>query len=573
MPKIIYVCSKNRLPFSIEKQLKEICKNISPDNLEPTDSKIHINNKIAYGVMNPTNSMLAVANSLLVGKLIGTDHRWLDPFYDQIDGSYALFRDSDDHLEIVADPVASKTIWHYMDDDVFVASTSQRAIIMLLGSFEFEERVVPWMLSTGSLGPSLSWDRRMCQVPPDSSIVLNKKNWTIHNKTKPIEFTPYEQSDNKHKNFLLKSIENTFKSLDFDFSEWVLPLSGGYDSRAILYFLLNTNRNTKDLRTITWGLKSSLENMNNDAYVAKKLSNSMRVSHNYYYTDIAEDPISAIDRFVLLGEGRTDLLHAYMDGFKIWKTLFKEGVRGIIRGDEGFGWECAPSVKLAKYSLGCALCSDYSNLKDYREYGFSLQELPDNLVQKDEETLPLWRDRLYHEYRMPTILSSLSDLKLSYVELVNPLLSRKILKQVRLLPDHLRTDKALFKKIVRPFFPNVEFASGSATASTKNILFQKKIVRFLAEEINSNSASHIIPKDFVKKIQNGIRFFDSDQENNKKSFSESLLAFPKKVIPKYLKDIVKDKMVLPTLDSNLLAFRVFLISKMNRILRNDSRRL
>ena len=158
------------------------------------------------------------------------------------------------------------------------------------------------------------------------------------------------------------------------------------------------------------------------------------MNHKYYHSDLSEEPVNnIINRFIRLGEGRIDHLSGYMDGFRMWKTLFEDKIHGILRGDEGFGWNQVSSALTVRLTIGCGLCSDFSNLKDYTKYGFASQELPQHLNQNKWETLNAWRDRLYHEYRLPTILSALSDLKFAYVEQINPLLSKIILQQVRQL--------------------------------------------------------------------------------------------------------------------------------------------
>ena len=68
------------------------------------------------------------------------------------------------------------------------------------------------------------------------------------------------------------------------------------------------------------------------------------------------------------------------------------------------------------------------------------------LLQRSGESLTVWRDTLYHEYRIPVYLAALGDLKLPYVEQMNPLLSRKILTVFRCFPDHLRKGKVSVQK-------------------------------------------------------------------------------------------------------------------------------
>ena len=72
--------------------------------------------------------------------------------------------------------------------------------------------------------------------------------------------------------------------------------------------------------------------------------------------------------------------------------------------------------------------------------------LPDGLQQGAGESLETWRDRLQQQFRVPFVLGALSDLKLPYVEIINPLLSDSIVDFIRQLPDALRTNKVLLRR-------------------------------------------------------------------------------------------------------------------------------
>ncbi len=572
MSKVIYVCARDRLAVSVAERLEEICRNLAPDNIAPNPPKIVVDEKTAYGVMNPAGSMLERGNSVLIGKLFEEEANWWESTHGLLDGSFALFRDAEHCFEIVSDPVGSRAIWYYLDRELFIASTSQRAITMYIGSFEFDERIIPWMLSTGSLGPQLSWDKRIERVPPDSAVILKKKEWSISTKSNPVDFALLEESKSQHEELLREAIEDTFESLNLDLSSWVLPLSGGYDSRGILCLLHNTSNGSEGLRTITWGLEASLHQKRNDAYVARELANRLRVSHKYYLTEEPEEPVEEIvNRFVLLGEGRIDHLSGYMDGFRIWKTLFEEGVEGVIRGDEGFGWVGVSSSLSVRHSVGCPLCSDFRDLKKFEEFGFKTQELPGILLRREGETLAAWRDKLYHGFRLPTILSSLSDLKLPYVELMNPLLSRKILQQVRRLPDDLRTEKTLYKKVVTDLSPRVDFATDEAIARRKNVFKQEEVVNLLEGELSSEQTKSIFPAGFLHYISSSVKI-----DRQAKAVRSGLLALEasvERLVPRFLVNVVLDSGYLPSVSHNVLAFRVFLISRMNTILREDSVRV
>ena len=569
MAKCIYIYSKEKFSPSIEKVISHICAKIAPDNIIPLSPKIVVNSNIAYGIVNPTNTILTTGNCILMGNIIGDDTNWFLPLQNFPDGSFALFRDGEEYLEIVSDSVASRTIWYFMNDDIFVASTSQRAIILFIGGYEFNEMVIPWMLSNGNLGPMLSWDKRINCLSPDSSVTLNKINWAINIKSNPIEFIENKASDESHERNLREVLYSTFKSLKLNYSDWVLTLSGGIDSRGVLCLLKDSKQDEEDLKSVTWGLQTSLNEEKNDAYVAQELANKYKMSHKYLLTDLCEEPIEqVVNRFLLNGEGRTDELSGYMDGFKIWKTLFEEGIQGIIRGDEGFGCKQYSSSRIARMNQDCALYSDFSNLKDYPKYGLPPQKLPQNLMQSKGESQSSYRDRLFHQHALPTEFAALSDLKLSYVEVINPLLSKSILKQVRQLPDHLRSEKLLFKKIVMDISADIKFATQRADASPTNILMENQFVNLMRNELNSIDARVLFPDDFLEFVLKGIR-----SENRGAAIrvnSPSLKTRINKLVPRFLKNILREKYFLHTIDPNVLAFRVFLIVRMNKIFLNDS---
>ncbi len=561
MSKIIYICSKNKLAISTKEKLNRICKSLEPDNISCRQSKILVNSNIAYGVMNPENSILTHNNSILIGQLFeNKDKEWERSSSGLLDGSFALFRDEKNQFEIVSDPTGSKTIWYYKDEEYFISSTSQRAIVMFLESFEFDRRVIPWMLSTGTLGPTLSWDKRLKKVAVDSSIILDKKKWIILEKSNPIEFKVSKKSDKEHEELLKESLTTTIKSLNLDFSKWRLPLSGGYDSRGILSLLYNNRKkDIKDLKTITWGLESSQYDKRGNAYIAKRVADYFNISNKYYYTDVSKEPIEkVINRFFLLGEGRIENLNGYMDGFFLWKKLYEDGVEGIIRGDEGFGWNRRVSSALqVRYINGCSLCSDFSNLKGYE---FETQELPKRVLQKEGESLEVWRDRLVHEYRLPIFSAALSDLKSSYVDIVNPILSKKIVHQIRELPDNLR-NRSLFEKIVDSISPKIDFATKNSTASFEKIFSQKNILNLMIEELTSKRAQKIFSKSFLEEV--------SKKAKEKKIYKIRLKKLIKKCI-RVATNKGSKKNPPTTLDAHRLLFRVYLIIRMDAILTQDS---
>lgn len=553
--KIIHVCARNRLPGSIAERLRAICRRLEPDNITPRAPRIVVAGNTAYGVMNPTLPLLERSGSVVLGQLFEPGAVQWDVPETTLDGSYALFRDGAERLEVATDPAGSRTIWYYLDEDLFLSSTSQRAIVTFLGSFEFNESVIPWMLSTGTLGPLLSWDRRVKALPPDSSVTLDKKKWTVSIRSSPIEFVPSKTNDVNHRQLLRESVESVFSSFDPDLAKWGLALSGGVDSRAVLYFLRNAGRDVRRLRTLTWGLQDSYRHEpGNDARVAREVAESVGASHKYYCFP-AKPLREIVDRFVALSEGRTDLVYGYLDGFDTWRQLFQDGVRGVLRGDQGVGTMKLrlPTTSEVRHKAYCPTCSDYRDLVRYSsEYELlAAQESPPRLLRRRGETLAAWRDRLFHGFKLPTVLAALSDLKLSYVEVVNPLLSRKVLETARRLPDRLRTNKLLMKEIVASMSPRLDFATDRALTRPLAFLRTKSTMQILEAEINSTNARSIFPANFLNRLHRGLERESSGQAN-------SLLSK------------VKTAVLGRSVGSLRLSFRTMLVCRMKATLRDDA---
>jgi hypothetical protein len=568
MSKILYARFRDSSNLSpdLEEKLKIIADRITPDNIQAKPADISIQGNIAFCVSNPADSIQKGGQSVLLGMAYGSNERWDQPGGAIPEGSFSIFRSGIDTTEVITDAAASRSIWYYHDSDVFLASSSQRAIIMLLGDFHHNKEVLPWMLSTGTLGPNFSWDKRIRLLPPASKVELDHHTWELTTECGPVNFVPQQAADSEHEKWLTEGIASIFENLKVDFSKWVLPLSGGYDSRGILIFFNRIKVPLKQIRSITWGLQKLLTKAGNDAFIATKLADHYRIKHKYYSTDLSREPLEDIfNRFLVCGEGRIDHISGYMDGFQIWKTLYEDEIQGIIRGDEGFGWVPVDTPSDVRSRVGIGLCSDFLNLKDFHELNLSKQEMPEELKQRPDETLAGWRDRLYHQFRMPVVLAALSDLKLAYVEVINPLLAGKVLNLVRTIPDHLRTNKVLFKRIVNTLGPEIEYASSGANAKPGFFLKSQAAVDLFKSELESKHAKEILTETFTRYLIQNLIVSESGESSKLK-----LKALLKRYLPTWLTRKAGKVMTGKNMDVNVLAFRAYTICRMSRMMSVDS---
>ena len=612
MAKAIYICLRDTLeknqtedlisrrwPAGLESTLKSICRRIEPDNIDANPPLIYHKGCIAYGVMNPVSTIYNNEESLLLGMPFDSENEWMKPKSVPPDGSYALFRADEMFAEVASDPAGSRTIWTYSDEELFAASTSQRALVMLLGEFQFNREVVPWILSCGSLGPVHGWDRRFRRIPPDTILTLNRKTWNLDMRSRPVTFRSERRSTDGHKQALRESIKASIRNLKLKNGNWQLPLSGGYDSRGLLLFLLEKG---SSIKTLTYGLKKNKNSPGNDVSVALEVANVLGVENHFYPTDLSDEPIETIvHRFFTIGEGATDDIAGYLDGFSMWKELFNDGVEGILRGDEGFGWNSGKkgwgnkqtTIRIRE-SVSLYLMEDFYELSGQQTEGISNQEIPGYLRRNPKERYEDWRDRLYHQYRLPVGLAALNDLKYAYLEQASPFLSREILNVVRSLPPEERTDKRAFRRIVDSMCPEIPYATKGGGPYPGDFFAWPKMTEFLKDRLTTTTNSNVVPEAFVKELVKNLRVVSppasvshsvdnstvKEVQNNKKSESspyrlgdwkKGLLTI-KKTLFHLLRAVGGNRIAKKRLDPNRLAFRVYMVEFMHELLEDDARK-
>lgn len=495
MSKIISVVHRDAAGAAdAERKLAHILAAITPDLLAGrARCAVRRAGNHVQGSLNLPDHFPRRGLSLCQGKLYDTGEPtpWWLPGSGCPDGSYALLREDAASFEAVADPAGSRALWYYFDDAVFVVSNSQRAVTLYAGRFAFNPGIVPWMLSTGSPGPDNSYNRHLRLVPPAGTVLLDKARWRIQPTAPEIRFDARQDSDAAHMAALEAALAATFAAFDArDAAHSTLSLSGGCDSRAVAALLRMA---APDARwpSFTGGPAGAQDIPGTDAAIAAELAHRTGAAHRFIANGESPEPIETlVRRFVLNGEGRIDHLAGYLDGMALFAALFDAGVAVLLRGAQGFGMKStAPSELAVRQSMEMLLCGDIANLAPHaRAFGLDEHRLPPALERRPEESLAAWRDRLYHAFRIPLVLTALTEIKTGFVDVVNPLLSRRTLEVARALPDHLRTDKALFRALVRRLGPDLPFARDRAGPNRLEVLRRPGMRALLAASLDSATA-------------------------------------------------------------------------------------
>ena len=404
MSKAVLICLRSdisRPDFCREEDLIALSERLIPDNIQPRPPRLIRRDGVFLGIVNPHPTITIRGASLCLGQMIDPASDWWHPGADVPDGTYAIFRSDDRAVELVSDILATRTIWYVFQKDFFAASTSQRALVYFLRGFQPRPETTAWMLSSGTLGPDLSWDERIRGLPGDSRLVLDRAGWSLDLSKIPVEFQPDPGGDERHAANLRQALEDTMRAIDLDVSNWVLPLSGGYDSRALLLL----SRKLRNMKAVTWGTRAALKDRDSDAWVGTRVARYFGMRHEYFEVDLSEEPLDKIvHRFLAAGEGRIDHITAYMDGFNLWKNLSESGCRGIVRGDEAFGCKPVQEAALIYQRFGLFILDDFPNLRPLRP---SLAEMgqtrPARLDRRSGESLTTWADRMNAEVEIPVV--------------------------------------------------------------------------------------------------------------------------------------------------------------------------
>jgi hypothetical protein len=439
------------------------------------------------------------AGAVCVGGLFGDHRRWAEPGSEPPDGTYALARWDGATVELVSDICASRTLWYALTDDAFLASTSQRALVALLGSFMLEEAAVSWALSAGTLGPELSWDARVRRVAPDTRVLLDRAAWRLDVRQTPVVFGTQPGDDTAQVARLRAAIDATCAALDVAPDEWVLTLSGGCDTRVLLAFLV---ANGLRPRCVTWTTRASLREPLSDVSIARVLARRYRVEHEALLLDDGDvDLDTALTRFVAADVGRNDEVGGYLDGFAVWRRLTAAGVSGVIRGDEALGDRRGPgAVEDLIMRASGSTAADYPRDHVIRTLGLAPQSRPVGLQPRPGEDLRQYRVRLNQGAYVPTTLAGLNGPKARYVEIVNPLLSRRVVGVARTLSPRMLDRERAFLAIISEISPAIPTARFSSTSSVADVLAGTELVELVVRELTSPRVARILGGDAPVRV-------------------------------------------------------------------------
>lgn len=565
MSKLLYITIKNENRVSLkvfEDSLKKIERRIIPDNITPNKMIKIVSGNSILSVFNPMSTLKIKNKSIALGHVNNADFDEFNKRGSEFNGSFSIFRDEDKFFQVANDVLGSRTVWYYKDDNLFVSSTSQRAIVMCLNSFEFNDKIIPWMLSAGTIGPGYSYDKRISMIPPNSLLTLDKENWELKCESEKSELTNEYTSKSEAKTDLHKALKESFAKININEEKFALPLSGGYDSRGVLLFL----RERIKLQTITWGAKESLNIKDNDAFIAKQLADKIKVENKFYESYNPNVSVKEVfNRYLVNSEGRIDHIGGYLDGMQMWKEFFENKHETLIRGEELLGLYEPASYLDARRASGVTILSDYANIDSKLIDKLQKQELP-NYNNED-----IYKFKGYYaiNYEHPIVFAALNDIKTSYAEIYSPLLSSDILSVVfRMFSSDMIGDKQIFKDIIDELCPDIPIAKRGANKLPSDFMKSKPVIDELIKTFRDVEDNDWYLKDLADYA---ITKIEIKKQDNKPKIS--ITTRLRGLAPNWIIELLKKNVNKRMIDWGSFAFRLYIIIKMKELFTQDAETL
>ena len=491
MANLIYACWRGDDSEGLGGRLPRVAARITPAGLAGQEPRVVHGPGECLCLTGPNRAVAVAGCSARLGLFTGPAPDWQRPGTPVPDGSYALVRSDPGTAEAWRDEAGTRTLWYLFDARRLLVSTSQRALVCLLGDLDWNPAAFAWYLAGGNLGPAEAWDRRIRRLPQAGHLVLDRRTWTLDLHVQPVRFATRAMSEAEAVEGLRDTLMAVLGSLSDLPPSWILPLSGGYDSRFLLAALC---RHGFRPRTVTWGLAASRTQPGNDACLAEQVARHFGARNDYLLTEASEaSPRELADTFLAAHGGTTDALFPYLDGLRLWTGFAREGVDGILRGDEGFGTRPRPEVH-TRFARSLVPLGEILAPDDAEAIAGGHQALPETFLREPGESPQAYGDRLLHTFNIPVLLAGLNDVKAPFLEIASPMLAGSVLAFARQVPEHLRANRGYYKKMVRSLTPPVPIATLAADDSRNRFLREPRFRAWVAEELEGDFCQRALPE-------------------------------------------------------------------------------
>ena len=282
--------------------------------------------------------------------------------------------------------------------------------------------------------------------------------------------------------------------------EAIIFLSGGTDSRGILGGALEqVQGDGSKLNTVSWG--EDRGSKDSDVAIASMIARQLNTTHRFVQRK-TEEYRERFRNVNFLMDGLSDISAFHPYEYQIMVDLRQAGFRRALRGDEVFGWSLsAASIEGAFAMANLRRLRNMQGLEAvirverYPELCDASDAAVDQALLEARDLRPdQAKDFFYFRHRLQCYLQTASYYKLVELDQRNVLLDEMILDFLARVPDPLRIDKILFRKVVfqnYPVFSPFPYAGRSNLENWQSLLAKDTPIRQYALDEFAHHSSGI----------------------------------------------------------------------------------
>ena len=175
-----------------------------------------------------------------------------------------------------------------------------------------------------------------------------------------------------------------------------------------------------------------------------------------------------------------------------------------------------------------------------------------------------------HEAAIPRSLAPLNGLKCRYLEIVNPLLSRRIISLVRTFPDELRMHGRAFSEIVDRESRLIPHARFTSIPAVSEYLADAEVIKAVVAELTSTAVESVISEEAAMMLLAGM-VSPSHSPVTVRSRAKAAMRAVRPALPSRVAYRLMPRYQGPEpLTAMQLAFRATIASKTVAMLREDA---
>jgi asparagine synthetase B (glutamine-hydrolysing) len=429
----------------------------------------------------------------------------------------------------------------------------------------------------GHLLDDQSWIEGVRPLAPGTVLTIDRQGQTSERQYFQMGPRPARAADVSEEEYrrqladlLRAAVSRRFQGVD----DFVLPLSGGIDSRGILGCVLELGLGR--LKTVSWGIDETTSGA--DAWVARKLAERFGTEHTFLRRR-TEDLPRDVDEMVGRVSALTDDAALHHHELNLMRRIRDEldGLH-ILRGDECFGFGGASASdheSLARVGLSqLDHAIDVQSLlpaerltERVQESSALLQLITDSCSLKDFTDR---KDAYYSTQRLPHYLHRSSYYKLTVLNLRNPWLDRSVLEFIWGVPTPYRVHKQLFVRTLEDMFPDLMTMPTASSHSledwTSVIQEDEQIASYLSEHL-VNGAGALEPLLDAGKVSDYVRsaLDDRGRRNHMARRREAIGRLARVLLPERVRSALKTRFINQALRHSLppgiLVLRLLILRK------------